>query len=276
MEDQLRIPEGGPATNEARGETAELLCLIDPEIRALRRKLFGADPAPFNSWGRARGWIDEESARQPATSVARAWRIYQRALRACATVTRLTGREYEIQPPTLAYSHTRPEPRRGRIRKKHVRIAAGSKLARLKQVITVLAEGSGFGETELLAYVLMGEQPFLSPWQVNIRRAELPGGPTRPRIGIELKVQNVRWKELQRFHNDLLRAIRPAHRPMMLTVREAKLMDTIRARGGKPPRSGSGPAWEVMADDAEYPNGQAARVAYGRIQKKEQRARVND
>jgi hypothetical protein len=274
--DGKQVLGGGPITGETRGETAELLILIEPDIHAARRRLFGTDRAPFKSWGRTRAWIAAESGRQTTIGMARAWRVYQRAIRACATLAKLTGRECVIESseaPVLLYQHARQQPRTGRFRDKSVRFAPGSKLAQLKQVVAAIAEASGFDERQVLAHLLVGQRPFLSPWRATIRVRTLPSGPARPSIEFELNVQDVPWKELREVYRNLRRVVQRLHVPLSLTAREARLMSAVQTFGGKPPRSGAGAAWQSISRRAEYPNGQAARVAYGRIQKKRNKHR---
>jgi hypothetical protein len=56
---------------------------------------------------------------------------------------------------------------------------------------------------------------------------------------------------------------------------EGRLMKAVNAFGGEPPRIGAGVVWESISQRSGYPNGQAARVAYGRIKKERDKQRAS-
>src|SRR5439155_16363299 len=148
-----------------------------------------------------------------------------------------------------------------------------SSLGQLKRVALGIADVTDLSEDAVVSYVLLGREPFLSPWRVRIqmRSCRLPDGAnlSRPSIGFELHVQDVRWSELRRMYRDFCRIARRQHRAMKLTAREDVLRRVLASSGGVPSRSGAREAWNVVANRAGYPNGQAARVAYNRILRKE-------
>jgi hypothetical protein len=264
---------GGLITDETRGETAELLRLIDPAIETARRKLFGTPRAPFASWARARNWLNAASSRGTTVGIARGRRVYERARRACAALATLTGRNRNLEPPVLSYRPVPLPPDGPGRRLKVVWFAPGSKLAHIKRVVAAVAEGSGLWEEEVLAYLLTGNEPFLSPYSARIWYRKLPNGPARPAIEFQLNVQDVPWKEFRELYGIYRVAMRGRRLPLRLSSREARLKSTLQALGGTPQRSGAAAAWESISQRTGYPNGQAARVAYGRIQKKQARSR---
>src|SRR5262249_43695220 len=90
-------------TDEARGETARLLRLIEPDVQAARRRVFKVDRALFESGEIARKWIETESSRQTKNGRTQAWKLYEMAVRVWGELEKLTGRECRPEPPILAY-----------------------------------------------------------------------------------------------------------------------------------------------------------------------------
>lgn len=266
---QPKSQDFGPiVTDETRGETAALLHQMEPDVQAARQKLFKNAQVPFPSWTAARAWIKRESAHQSAADTGRAWKVYERACSACAALTELTGRQYRVEPPKLACRRFEDPPPVGQVDVDYIRVTPSSALGQLKQIVGSLAEGSGFGEEDILAHVLVGYRPFLPSYELWIRHRTLPGGSTRPIVELTLNVQDVPWKELRELYRAIRKILSRQHPSLKLTERESKLVAAVHIFGGKPKRSGAWEAWEQLAKKTGYPNGQAARVAYGRILRK--------
>jgi hypothetical protein len=272
-----RRTASGNALNAARGQTAILLSEIDSEVRALRQLLFGLEDPPFSNLQRAATWIRKEDARQPLADKIRAEKTYARAKASCASLGNLVGHSISLDShaPMLGFltgaTGRRSQREKGLAR---VWIAPRSPLARLKQFAVAVANGTGFDESAVVSYVLVGprQAPFLSPYTALIDRvaAQLPGGTRLQRsvIRFELKVADVPWTELRRIYRELFRILRVAQPTRLLTDREQKLRNAIEAQGGIPRKQEARRAWDSIAKHAEYPNAQAARVAYGRIRRK--------
>lgn len=270
------------STDEARGETARLLQAITPLVEATRRSIFRGDDPPFNSLTDASVWIKKEARRQRAVDTARVGKAYSRAVQACLALGKILGCDQPtafIRQPVLSYRSSGEASAPGKPSRdyKYVPVSPKSKLGQLKRVVAEIADLTGFGEDAVVSYILVGLEPFLSPWTARIepRSLRLPSGLPlrRPSIEFRLHVQDIPWSQLRQVYGVIRKALRLKHRAMALTVKEDELRKVLAFQGGVPSRRGAGEAWNTIARLAGYPNGQAARVAYNRIRGKEQKAR---
>ena len=269
-------------TDEARGETARLLQAITPLVEATRRALFRGTAPPFTSLTDASTWIRNVARRQRPVETARVGQAYARAVRACGAFGKILGCDQPtafIRRPVLSYrvSGEASVPGQPSRDYKSVPVSPTSPLGQLKRVVAAIADVTGFEEEAVVAYILVGREPFLSPFTARIepRSVRLPSGVLfrRPSIEFRLHVHDIPWSQLRDLYGGIRRTVRLTHRAMALTVKEDALRKVLASQGGVPARRGAGEAWNTIARRAGYPNGQAARVAYNRIRSKADKAK---
>ena len=277
----LRSTAKQRSTDEARGETARLLHAMTPLVEATRRALFRGDTPPFTSLTEASTWITKAATRQRAVDTARVGQAYARAVQACEAFGKLLGCDQPttfIRPPVLSYRLSGEASAPGQPSRdyKSVPVSPTSPLGQLKRVVAAIADLTGFDEEAVVSYILVGHEPFLSPWTARItpRSVRLPSGVSfrRPSVEFRLHVQDIPWSQLRDVYGGIRHVLRRQHHAMALTVKEDALRRVLASQGGVPARRGAGAAWNTIARRAGYPNGQAARVAYNRVRGKERKA----
>ena len=142
-------------TAASRGESVELLRLFDPEVERTRVRLFGSTQ-PLPAWPAAAKWIERQA--RVGASKKKGEEVYRRAVRACASLSQLTGYDYDLRPPMLALARER-QPASGRQAVSYVRYGPKTNLALLHRAVSRIAVRTGFSETEVLRYVMVGMQP---------------------------------------------------------------------------------------------------------------------
>jgi len=255
-----------------------MLSRMQSDILTIRKELFGSERPPFGSLHAAIGWLRREGARRGGgvAAVDAAWR---RASRACWRLGELVGLECIPSVRGVDYLACRRHPGvpQGGEHSVEVtvRLVNSATLTRLKRFAAPAAEGTGFSEGDLVAYVLVGDlvEPAFSAWRATIQTmtATLPSGTTleRRRMSIDLHVRDVPWSELRTMYRQLGPVMKINLPPHLFTQKELRLRRAVKAMGGRPLGRGAGAVWREIALRSGYTNAQAARVAHDRILTKE-------
>ncbi len=255
-----------------QGETAKLIEVIDPEVKWIRVDLFGSDEPPCRSLTDVAPWLRRQAARQSKHQIRQAIEAHRRAQEACDALGWLCAAEelrMIVPSPTLVFR----EP--GNISAKEIPVTAGSVLGRLRRAVQALYEATGLDPEGLVAYVLAGDTQRLwfRPWSMEWDRFPEPLASgrvlNRQRLRVEFHITQLGKSEIRAF----LREVREwtheyAPNPVSLTRREMGLWLAVRQAGGVPRPESSRREWNLLAARAGYPNGQAARVAFGRLRAK--------
>jgi hypothetical protein len=206
---------------------------IRPAVEQVRRELFGSPHPPFTALEEARQWLEQTAAEQETQARVNnlAPEVLQQTI--CEMLEKyrvLTGEtvDYPFQPQILKYV----EPGNQWVRCMPVR--GGMSLATLAMVSKELAGATGFFQASVVAYILAGIRPLLSPISISMSwGCSNTFSLFRRRATIELHTSNITDAQLKTIRRVLRRAW-STERKKPLTAADKQLLDIVQRLGGVP------------------------------------------